>query len=898
MTQLVTSQLVESHQQCPRKAFFLLRGSPPGHPHDYEVLIEERAMQRRLAHFASGLAKTETENKRSEFPLVLTARDLQASCDGVIDGNKHGAKEPFLVIGTKHPSSSNKTRLAFAGYVLGEDNRRRPAFGVIVPFIGDPARVKLDPLYRAIGTTINQLRDLKMRISLEPPSITIGKQCQTCEFRNHCCSEAERSDSLFLLERMTPKLVARYHKKGIFTVTQLSYVYRPRRRRKGLSDKVSSLFNVELQALAIREKKIYLHERPSLPQHSVEMFLDMEGIPDQGFDYLIGVVVKQGDKSEMHSFWADTPDGESHIFAKFVDLSAKYPDTPIYHYGSYERRVIERVAERYAFDCKAILRRLVNVNGMIYGKVYFPARSNNLKDLGAVLGAHWPTPNPSGLESIVWRYRWEDLGQNGYKEKLLAYNEADCNALRILTAELQSLSKTADSRDDVDFADKPKQLATLPGKSIHQALEGIIISAHEDYGRRKICLTQTMLGSTPTKHERRHQSRITPTAMRHFPKRVSKTICVPRSRKCSQRHNGPLLPMNEITEHCLIDLEFTQRGCHKKILKYYGRNAYCPSCKRAYPPPAIRKLHYRIFGHAFQAWAVYQRVAMRLPYLAISQSSEVLFSEPINESSITYFMRQLATEYAPTERLFINHILGSPFAHVDETKLNIKGTAYYAWVVTDGKHVVFRLTPTRETTEVQKMLEGYSGVLISDFYAGYDSMPCRQQKCLVHLIRDLNEDLWKNPFLAEYELFVGRARDLLVSIFADVERYGLKARYLRKHIKSVDRFYRQSIERVTWESDVVQKYQKRFLRYREPLFLFLTEDGIPWNNNMGERALRHLAIQRKISGSFCLRGANDYLRLLGIAQSCRFQNKLFLRFLLSKERDVDVFKDRKRRGSR
>jgi hypothetical protein len=52
---------------------------------------------------------------------------------------------------------------------------------------------------------------------------------------------------------------------------------------------------------------------------------------------------------------------------------------------------------------------------------------------------------------------------------------------------------------------------------------------------------------------------------------------------------------------------------------------------------------------------------------------------------------------------------------------------------------------------MQKLLHGYGGVLVSDFYGGYDSFTCRQQKCLVHLIRDLNDDLWKHPFLTEYE---------------------------------------------------------------------------------------------------------------------------------------------------
>src|SRR6266508_6149278 len=60
------------------------------------------------------------------------------------------------------------------------------------------------------------------------------------------------------------------------------------------------------------------------------------------------------------------------------------------------------------------------------------------------------------------------------------------------------------------------------------------------------------------------------------------------------------------------------------------------------------------------------------------------------------------------------------------------------------------------------------------------------------------------------------------------------------------------------------------------------------------RAIRHLAVQRKISGTFFKRVAVPYLRLLSIAQTCRFQEKSFLGFLISGEKDVDKFKERKR----
>jgi hypothetical protein len=137
-------------------------------------------------------------------------------------------------------------------------------------------------------------------------------------------------------------------------------------------------------------------------------------------------------------------------------------------------------------------------------------------------------------------------------------------------------------------------------------------------------------------------------------------------------------------------------------------------------------------------------------------------------------------------------------------------------------------------------------------------------------------------------------KDLIVPILEAVDRWGLRAKYLRPFNKEVERFYRTVIDGTEYALEATMKYQKRFVRYRESLFRFLEEDGIPWNNNTAERAIRHLAVQRSISRAFYQRGAMDYLKLLGIAQTCRFQEKSFLKFLLSGEIDVDHFQSRRR----
>lgn len=141
---------------------------------------------------------------------------------------------------------------------------------------------------------------------------------------------------------------------------------------------------------------------------------------------------------------------------------------------------------------------------------------------------------------------------------------------------------------------------------------------------------------------------------------------------------------------------------------------------------------------------------------------------------------------------------------------------------------------TRETDFLKTLLHDFKGTVVSDFYGGYDALPCRQQKCLVHLIRDLNDDLWKNPFDDEFERFIVAVRDLLFPILEDVKRFGLRARHLRKHKRRVDSFYREAITAQVSAGDTTARYRKRFERYKESLFSFIENDKVPWRNNAAE----------------------------------------------------------------
>ena len=366
-----------------------------------------------------------------------------------------------------------------------------------------------------------------------------------------------------------------------------------------------------------------------------------------------------------------------------------------------------------------------------------------------------------------------------------------------------------------------------------------------------------------------------------------------REGACPRKNSqcGWLQESERIAQKIIVDLDFDEDGCRRNITKYVGNKARCTKCGAYFLPPTIKKFKSnQLFGHNIQAWVIYQRVTLRTPYETIIQVIQDLFGESITSGTISLFIRLFAKYYSATENILIQRILESPFVHVDETKINIQGSNQYVWVFTDGKHVIFRKTETRESLIVHDILSNYNGVLISDFYPGYDSVDCRQQKCWSHLIRDINDDLWKEPFNEEFEFFVLQVKNLIVPIIQSIQVNGSKKKHLEKFKIMVEKFYEDNINTRNYNFEVTNKYQKRFERYKNSLFTFLEEDDIPWNNNMAERAIRHLAVQRKISGTFYDSLISQYLLLLGIGQSCRFQDKSFLKFLLSEEKDVDLFK--------
>src|SRR5262249_50587690 len=165
-----------------------------------------------------------------------------------------------------------------------------------------------------------------------------------------------------------------------------------------------------------------------------------------------------------------------------------------------------------------VLKSLVNVLSLVYAHFYFPTYSNGLKEVGACLGCSWSDPDASGLQSIVWRMRWEATHDAQWKQKLTTYNREDCAALKRVTefvyAACIALDTASGSRpagvdnppiasvQDLDRAGNERKWGKV--RFFHPDFEYVNDCAYFDYQRQRVFVRTSKILKRNRKKPRVH----------------------------------------------------------------------------------------------------------------------------------------------------------------------------------------------------------------------------------------------------------------------------------------------------------------------------------------------------------------------------------------------------------
>ena len=402
----------------------------------------------------------------------------------------------------------------------------------------------------------------------------LNSHCTSCEFRDRCHAEAVNRDDLSLMRGMSEKEVLAQRKRGINTVTQFACTFRPKsvgtKRKKPLKRHLQAL-----QALAVRDKKVYVVRAPEIPAKTTRVYLDVEGIPDRDFYYLVGVVVEKDGQCSAHSFWADNETEEQTIWLKLLDLLRVVGDCTIYHYGSYEKAYVKRMLRKYPSPETPFPgtwdSALFNVLGAIRTNVYFPAYSNGLKDIGAFLGTTWTGKFTSGIACIVARMRWEESKDSVIKEEIVVYNRQDCLAVQRVADFLFSLgSPEATATPLVQLASEIRVDSHGRFGKVDFAvpeMEFINKCARFNYQRDKVLVRTdpAVRASVRRKRARKRSIRKANLEVRCDPPACC-PACGAAQIKCYHSDSQGKL---------VFDLKFTQNGVKRWIIRYASQRCHC-----------------------------------------------------------------------------------------------------------------------------------------------------------------------------------------------------------------------------------------------------------------------------------------------------------------------------------
>ncbi len=817
------------------------------------------------------------------YDINIKGKDYFVSCDAIFVVSLSGPQLiPVLFIHRENVKIFDKMSLAFSALFIERKIGHVLPYGRII--YGNQfknVRVNLAPHRQSVLNNIEELHETRDRKKIQ--KLYLNKHCGVCEFQTICRTKAVQDNDLSLITCLKPKQIKRLNKKGIFTVTQYSYTFRPRKRRL---KEYSNPLQPALKALSIRKNKTHICNIPELPNTKTSIYIDIESLPDDNFVYLIGLVIVHRGIASSYSFWADDKTGQSKIFNKLLSTISDYSDYTIYHYGNYDKAFLKRmlkVSNDTDGERDNILKNCFNLLTCFGSDVYPPTYSNGLKEICNYLGYSWSDKSSSGIQSIVWRRKWELSKNLKYKDKILLYNYEDCLALKFLRNWLCTLEEQIDNAEQQKVILRTKDITRENIKKWGNAnfqlndYKKINDFAYFDYQRSRIYLRTDKNVKKAIKRKEKRGKRINNID----------TVVDLQPKSCPNCGSTDLVE-KRASQKTIIDLKFLKSGVKKWIVKYKGGVYICKHCCSKIVPKNFQRIP--VYEKNLVAWTINLHIKYRIPLEGIRKILYEQFNIEASHCRVNEFKSRTCAKCTGVISEIWGNLINGPLINIDETDVKTRGSSSsYVWVLTNMESVLYIFKPTRESGFLGELLKGFNGVLVSDFYAGYDSLKCRQQKCLIHLIRDMNSDLLRNQFDVEYKgIVIGFGR-LLRSIIETVDKYGLKRWHLKKHLKKVNKLF-DIVDKTKYNSEIAIKYQKRFLKYREKLFVFLEFDGIPWNNNNAEHAIKPFAKHRRdLNGRFTERSIRDYLTLLSIEQTCVYREISFLDFLKSDSVSLDQF---------
>ena len=294
------------------------------------------------------------------------------------------------------------------------------------------------------------------------------------------------------------------------------------------------------------------------------------------------------------------------------------------------------------------------------------------------------------------------------------------------------------------------------------------------------------------------------------------------------------------------------------IISQHRASAYwCATCEKFYydaPLPSIVEKG-GLAGPRLTAFVAYLKGAGHASFSTIRKFLRDVVGIKVSRGYLAKLINKLSRALKdPYEELF-GSLADQPVLNIDETGHKDSGKQFWTWCSRAELFVLFNIDPSRSADVLIDVLgEEFDGVIGCDYFGAYRRYmrECNimVRICLAHLIRDV-KFLMKLPDSKE-RAYGKRLREGLRDLFAIIhEREGSND----EEFENILSFQRDELIRLATPrvppGNHAQAIAKRFRQHGDSYFRFITTPGIEPTNNLAERAIRFVVIDRKVTQGSC-----------------------------------------------
>ena len=334
-----------------------------------------------------------------------------------------------------------------------------------------------------------------------------------------------------------------------------------------------------------------------------------------------------------------------------------------------------------------------------------------------------------------------------------------------------------------------------------------------------------------------------------------------------------------------------------KVTEHVLMRAYC-SCGVArtgiWPEGINAPVQY---GPRVKAVAVNLRQSHFVPMARTCEFMQDTFGLSLSQASLQSFSQQAASCLEPTVAAIGQAVQRSPVVNADETGIRVENKLNWLHCAVTKTLTWLGYHPKRGSEAFSSLgiLGGVKGVLVHDGLVGYKQLDCLHALCNAHHLREL---VFVHEQEGIFDSWAQEMMDLLLLANGEVQQFGGPL----------------TPERQTWFTDqwalLLQRGESfnpperhtgaptgkrgrhkqskafnllmRLRNYKDDVWRFMTDVGVPFTNNLAEQAIRMAKVRQKVSGCFrTAAGAKTFFTIRSYLATMRKQKACLFDCLVS-----------------